>query len=170
VTVRASGYGTAYARWPPRQGSSLDIYRWSPRSVTGTVIDMAARRAVSGAVVSVMMRSVGKNILADTVDAPRGSFSFDDLPEPSGRVVYLASADGFAPRFGDFAMRGKGTTNVQIGLLLGALVEGVVVDGGGTPVEGALLEYAYRDDVDGAGLLQGDRWADSDRGRRGLPA
>lgn len=153
VTVSASSYGTAYARWPPRQGRILDIYLRPRRKVTGTVIDMATRRPVSRAVVNLMVRSVNNNILADTALAPSGSFSFDDLPAASGRVLYLARADGFAPRFGDFALRDKSTTNVQIGLLLEGVIEGVVVDGSGDPLEGARIAWEYGD-IDGGGLLQ----------------
>ena len=153
VTVQGSGYGTAYAKWPPRHGTSLDIHMRPPLSVSGTVIDMATRRAVGQAVVNVLVRSVENNVLSDTAIASSGSFSFDDLPEAAGRVLYLARAEGFAPRFGDFAMRDK-STSIQIGLLLEGMVEGLVVDGSGELVEGARLEWAYGD-IDGAGVLQG---------------
>ena len=155
VTVRASDFGTAYARWPPQWGSSLRIHLRAPRTVTGAVIDMATRRAISQAVVNVLLRSVNDNILSDTAITSGGSFTFDDLPAASGRVVYLARAEGFAPRVGDFALRDRGATNVQIGLFLDAVVEGTVLDASGSPVGGAAIEVKYSDDTEGGGLLAG---------------
>ena len=153
VTVSARDYGTAYMRWPPFAGSSLRVLLREPKAVSGLVTDMATRRPVGYATVTVFATSVNRSIVSDTATTERnGEFRFQDLPASSDQVAYIAFAQGFAPRFGLFTLA-KGTTNLPVGLLLDALVEGSVVDGRGSPVEGAVVTAQYSADTNGGDLL-----------------
>ena len=84
-----------------------------------------------------------------------GEFRFQDLPAVFDQVVYIAYAQGFAPRSGPFALNEKAPTNVRIGLLFDAPASGTVVDAAGDPVDGALVNATYSDETEGAGMLEG---------------
>lgn len=156
VTVTASGFGTAFARWPPFASGQLRVILRSPVTVRGVVVDMVTKKPVVGAAVTVFLDTVDHNFLSDTaITGSSGVFRFDDLPPASAQVAYLVHSHGFAPDFGLFTVDDKAGANVRIGLLLEAMASGYVRDSGGNAVSGAVVSGNYEESLQGAGFLEG---------------
>lgn len=156
VTVTATGFGTAYARWPSFGGGQLRVVLRPPVTVSGVVMDMATKEPAVGATVTVMVDTVDYNFLSDTTTTgSRGAFRFDDLPPASAQAAYLVHSHGFAPGFGLFAVDDKDGASVRIGLLLEARASGYVRDARGHAVPGAVVSGTYEDSLQGAGFLEG---------------
>lgn len=157
VTVTASGYGTAYQRWPGGSSGQLEIHLTTPTVLEGTVADAGNGRPVD-AEVHVIVMNVGvrgsRNLISmSALTESGGGFRIEDLLPGTGVVV--AVADGFAPYWTTTTLTAGDTYKARIRLLLEAGALGTVVDASGSPVAGAFVYVTYSDDDGGGGLLEG---------------
>lgn len=150
VTVNARGYATTKRSWPPRQGRELRFELTPPAVLTGSVVDAATRAGVEGRVTAVArsrFHHVSKSARV------RGAFQFIDLPAGSTNVY--AYAERFAPYFGQMTIDAGKTQNLQISLLLEAVVSGTVLNADGSPAAGADVRVGYGRSLQGADILAG---------------
>ena len=162
VTVDAAGYATNYARWPPiSRQSQVRVLLRPPVPFGGTVYDMLTRQPVSAAVVILRMRSRDGVLVSRATMTQSGVFDFTNLlpAAATDRAVYIAhAARRYAPALGTVTIDEKnGNRHVNIGLRLEARAVGQVVDGDGTPVQGATVMGSYLPDYSElAGYIGGE--------------
>lgn len=142
VTVSASGYGTAYYRWPPTTSArTLSIELEAPATVSGTVYDISSSRDLV-ANVTLTMTASGAVVSDGATTDENGGFAFEDLLSGSGSIT--AYTDGYAPRIINLPSVTNGVTNnVRMGLQLQAAASGTVVDSDGDSVSGANVFATY---------------------------
>jgi len=99
--------------------------------LAGVVTDAGTGSPIEGARVSILRSS--------TLTAPDGSYSFSSLPE--GEWEWTASADGYQSASGSATIVAGSTQTLDISLqaLPTANATFLVTDGGGNPIEGAVL-------------------------------
>ena len=150
VTVSARGYATTKRSWPPRQGRELRFELTPPAVLTGSLMDAATRAGVDGGV-TVLARSRFHHVSKSA--RVRGAFQFIDLPAGSANVY--AYAERFAPYFGQMTIDVGKTQDLQISLLLEAVVSGTVLDADGSPAADADVRAGYGRSLMGADVLAG---------------
>lgn len=150
VTVSARGYATTKRSWPPRQGRELRFELTPPAVLTGSLVDAATRAGVEGRV-TVLTRSRFHHVSKSA--RVRGAFQFIDLP--AGPTNVYAYAEKFAPYFGQMTIDAGKTKNLQISLLLEAVVSGTVRDADGSPAADADVRVGYGRSLPGADVLAG---------------
>lgn len=150
VTVTARNFGTARRRWPPVSGgSTLRVNLKQPAILHGTVSDLVTGQPLS-ALVSALVQHPG-NSLMRTASARRGTFQMVDLPP--GPALVTARAAGYAPYVGSTTVVEGSARDLRIGMLLAARTQGLVRDGDGEAVSGAVVTAAYPE-LAGAGLVE----------------
>lgn len=140
VTASKSGFTTISVGYHRDIGSTLRIALPPPANLSGSAYDMATRRAVRDAYVSIVT-DYSVNPHSNAVLTESGSFSFDGLPP--GPTVLIARAPGYAPTIASTTLTAGDAHNVDVGMLLGGSVSGIVVDAQGDAVANALVEIEY---------------------------
>lgn len=149
ITVTATGFGTAYRRWPPRATGTLQIPLMSPTTLAGTVTAATTIEPVSGTVTALVRNPY--SFVSTTVRVVDGVFRVDDIP--SGPGIVVANAVGYAPQASRFNVAAGDWQDVYMSLPAEARVTGTVIDTEAKPVAGAHVIVTYSSTLSGAGLL-----------------
>ena len=160
VTVTATSFGTAYRRWPPRDGGTLRIGLTPPVTGEGTVVDTTTSQPLA-ATVTALVRHPASFVSTGAI-VEGGTFRIDDLP--AGPGVLIANANGYAPVVSQFATQAGDWHGIDIRLPPEARATGSVLDGEAEPVVGAHLDVNYGGRLTGAGFL--GRWYDNEFRRK----
>ena len=150
VTVNARQYATTRMPWPPRLGrTSLRFEMHRAARVEGTLVDIVTGSAADGYMTIHVQDPI--NGVNTSARARLGKFQLDGLLP--GPAVILAHAEGFAPYMGTLTINAGEAQTTRIGMILEAVVSGLVVDDEDDPIDGARVRVGYSRTLPGRGFF-----------------